>query len=48
MKAEPAPLVVEGLHVHYGSREVLRGLDLEVGPGQIYGLLGPNGAARRR
>lgn len=46
MKADDAPLLVEGLHVQYGSREVLRGLDLRVGPGEIYGLLGPNGAGK--
>jgi ABC-2 type transport system ATP-binding protein len=46
MKAESHPLRVEGLHVHYGKREVLRGLSLSVRRGQIYGLLGPNGAGK--
>jgi len=30
----------------YGQREVLRGLTLEVWPGEIVGLLGPNGAGK--
>src|ERR1700758_3335784 len=30
----------------FGSRPVLRGLNLEVPAGAIYGLLGPNGAGK--
>ncbi len=30
----------------YGSLEVLRGLDMEVGAGSIYGLLGPSGCGK--
>src|SRR5690348_6994623 len=30
----------------YGRRNVVRGLDLEVQPGEIVGLLGPNGAGK--
>ena len=34
----------------FGSRKVnaLKGIDLRVEPGEIFGLLGPNGAARKR
>ncbi|MGC8517136.1 MAG: LPS export ABC transporter ATP-binding protein [Steroidobacteraceae bacterium] len=35
-----------GLQKRYGSRTVLRGLDLEVASGEVVGLLGPNGAGK--
>jgi ABC-2 type transport system ATP-binding protein len=42
----PAALVVRGLSKHYGSVHALKGVDLEVGEGQLVGLLGPNGAGK--
>ncbi|HKD93643.1 MAG TPA: ABC transporter ATP-binding protein [Gaiellaceae bacterium] len=39
-------LVVENLSVRYGAVEAVRGLSLEVKPGQIVGLIGPNGAGK--
>jgi len=39
-------LTIEGLHKRFGKREVLRGLDLQVRPGEVYGLLGSNGAGK--
>jgi branched-chain amino acid transport system ATP-binding protein len=41
-----AGLVVEGLEVRYGHVQAVRGLTLEVGPGEIVGLIGPNGAGK--
>jgi len=39
-------LVVEKLSVRYGAVDAVRGLSLEVKPGQIVGLIGPNGAGK--
>jgi len=39
-------LQTRGLRKAYGAREALRGVDLEVGPGELVGLLGPNGAGK--
>jgi ABC-2 type transport system ATP-binding protein len=35
-----------GLHMHYGSKHVLRGVDFEVCQGEVFCLLGPNGAGK--
>jgi ABC-type multidrug transport system ATPase subunit len=39
-------LEIRGLRKAYGDLEVLRGVDLDVGPGEVVGLLGPNGAGK--
>jgi ABC-2 type transport system ATP-binding protein len=39
-------LAVRGLAKRYGSVHALRGVDLEVGEGELVGLLGPNGAGK--
>lgn len=41
-----AMLEVRGLHAFYGQSHVLRGVDLNVGSGEIVSLLGRNGAGR--
>lgn len=41
-----AMLSVRGLDAWYGKSQVLRGVDLDVAPGEIVALLGRNGAGR--
>ena len=42
----PNALAVRNLEKRYGSVHALRGVDLEVGEGELVGLLGPNGAGK--
>ncbi|HEY7973300.1 MAG TPA: ATP-binding cassette domain-containing protein, partial [Xanthobacteraceae bacterium] len=43
----PDPLLdVTGLSTGYGKISVLRGVDLNVGAGEVVALLGPNGAGK--
>ena len=39
-------IVVQGLRKNYGALEAVRGIDFEVGAGEVFGLLGPNGAGK--
>ena len=39
-------LRTEGLCKSYGSRQVVRGVDISLSSGQVIGLLGPNGAGK--
>ncbi|MBP6788548.1 MAG: ABC transporter ATP-binding protein [Candidatus Promineofilum sp.] len=45
MDTQPA-LTIHALTKSYGSVHALRGVDLEVGCGEIFGFLGPNGAGK--
>ena len=45
MAAEPV-ISVAGLRKSYGGHEAVRGVDLEVQAGEIFGFLGPNGAGK--
>ena len=40
------PLAARGLKKNYGSRQVVKGVDLSVKSGEVVGLLGPNGAGK--
>lgn len=37
---------IEGLSKNFGNVQALKGIDLEIEAGQIYGFLGPNGAGK--
>jgi Fe-S cluster assembly ATP-binding protein len=41
-----AELEIRNLYVRAGEKEILRGLDLTVGKGQIHALMGPNGSGK--
>ena len=43
---EQAAISVRGLTKRFGAVEAVRGIDLEVHPGEIFGFLGPNGAGK--
>jgi ABC-2 type transport system ATP-binding protein len=45
-KTYPPAVEAEGLRKRFGGTEAVRGLDLTVAAGSIYGLLGPNGAGK--
>lgn len=42
----PPMLKAEGVHKRFGRLEVLKGIDLEVLPGQVMCLLGPSGSGK--
>jgi ABC-2 type transport system ATP-binding protein len=39
-------ITVANLHKHYGNVEAVRGIDFSVQPGELFGLIGPDGAGK--
>jgi branched-chain amino acid transport system ATP-binding protein len=46
IETEPPPLELAGVRAAYAGIEVLHGVDLAVGPGEVVALLGANGAGK--
>ena len=46
MTAAPPAIGVRGLVKRYGAVEAVRGVDLDVQMGEIFGLIGPDGAGK--
>lgn len=39
-------LVIKDLHAKIGDKEILKGINLEVKPGEVHAIMGPNGAGK--
>ncbi|MCC6984758.1 MAG: ATP-binding cassette domain-containing protein, partial [Bauldia sp.] len=46
MPSPEAPVSIRGVSKRYGRVEALRGIDLEIGRGELFALVGPNGAGK--
>ena len=39
-------LLIKNLHVQINGKEIIKGLDLEVKPGEVHAIMGPNGTGK--
>ena len=41
-----AELEIKNLHVKREGKEILKGVNLKTGPGQVHAIMGPNGSGK--
>jgi lipopolysaccharide export system ATP-binding protein len=41
-----AVLEIKDLHVSIGDKEILKGVNLKTGPGEVHAIMGPNGSGK--
>ena len=39
-------LEIKNLHASVGGKEILRGINMTVNPGEVHAIMGPNGAGK--
>lgn len=42
----PGAIALRGVHKHYGALHAVDGIDLDIAPGELFGLIGHNGAGK--
>jgi len=42
----PPAIRLSGLKKNFGASEIIRGVDLEIHPGERHAIIGPNGAGK--